>query len=289
MGSMERSGRVSVAAALGLCGLVASLGIGARRVEAVAARAVGSPFVYSFGTAGVLEETGKMSDSASPYWWLNSGGRLLIKNGVGMTLQGELPATDKWRTLYATSSPIDTDGGAHPQNLFRLVTRSQWEHVSQSVSFRLTKLNVSASPERNAWSGILLFNRYVDGNNLYYVGLRHDGNGVIKKKRFGAYYTLAQKRVYTAEAVYERDTTPNLLPGKRWIGLKSVIKTNPDNSVTIQLWLDRQLTGHWTLALQAIDTTAGTDGAPILGPGYAGVRTDFTDVEFDNYRAERLY
>lgn len=274
---------------LGLWGGAGGVGLSPWEAEAVTAAPVSSPFVYRFHVDGVLDEVGRMEESSSPYWCLNSGGRLIIKNGIGMTIQGDLPELDKWRTRYALTNPLDTDLGAHPQNIFRLVTRSRWEHVVQSVSFRVTKLNMSASPERDGWSGILLFNRYLDVDNLYYVGLRQDGTGVIKKKRYGVYYTLAQTRVFAADVPYERDTTPNLLPGKRWMGLKSVIRTNVDGTVTLQLLVDRQLTGNWELLLGVLDTNAGADGAPILGDGYAGIRTDFLDVEFDDFRLERLY
>lgn len=35
-----------------------------------------SPLVYSFNDTGVLRETGSMSESQSPFWWLDSGGSL---------------------------------------------------------------------------------------------------------------------------------------------------------------------------------------------------------------------
>lgn len=273
--------------ALGLLGIVVS-GLIAPAVEAVSARLVSSPFVYRFQTDGVLDETNPMDNSSSPYWWLNAGGRLIIQGGVGTTIQGDLPATDKWYQAYAASNPRDTDGGAHPQNLFRLVTRSRWLNFQQDVYFYMHKLNVSTSPERNAWSGILLFNRYVDGNNVYYAGLRHDGAAIIKKKMHGVYHTLAQGPVFVADAPYVRDTNPNLLPGQRWMGLRSAIRTNADGSVTIQLFVDVDRTGVWVPVLQATDTDAGTDGAPLYGDGYAGIRTDYMDVSFDDYRVETL-
>ncbi|MBI2093864.1 MAG: hypothetical protein HYT88_03995 [Candidatus Omnitrophica bacterium] len=267
-----------------------SMGIGgAIEVEAVAAKAVASPFVYRFDVNGTLEEAGQAQDSSSPYWWVSSGGRLILQGGLGMTIQGSLPAQDKWRLLYNVSNPVDTDSGLHPQNIFRLVTRNLWLNVSQTVSFRLTHLNMSDSPQRDAWSGIFLFNRYLDGNNLYYIGLRQDGTAVIKKKRYGVYYTLAQSPVYNGQTPYERDTTPNLMPGKQWTGLRSIVKTQSDGSVILQLFVDRNLTGNWQLALQTTDNNAGSDGAPILSQGYGGIRTDYMDVQFDDYTAQTVY
>lgn len=289
LGTTRTARRTQWGWALGVWGLVNGVGIGMSSVEAVPAREVSSPFTYRFHVDGMLEEAGSESESSSPYFWLNSGGRLNLANGVGATIHGDLAAPDKWYTIYLASNPTDTDWGAHPQNIFRLLTRSRWENFTQSVSFQMTKLNVSASPERDGWSGILLFNRYLDSDNLYYIGLRHDGDGVIKKKRYGVYYTLAQGPAFTAEASYERDTVPNLMPGQVWMGLKSVVQTNTDSTVTLQLWLDRQLTGNWELVLETVDTNGGADGAPILGDGFAGIRTDFMDVEFDDHRLERLY
>lgn len=268
------------------CGGLAFFGAGI--ADATPAREVGSPYVYRFHVDGVLEEAGSSDASSSPYWWMNSGGRLLIKNGIGMTIQGDLPPTDPWRLRYASTTPLHTDAGLHPQNLFRLVTRSRWLNVSQSVSFRITKLNMSVSSERDGWSGILLFNRYLDQDNLYYVGIRQDGSGVIKKKRYGTYYTLAQTSVFRADVAYQRDTTPNLLPGREWTGLRSVVRTQPDSSVLLQLWIDRNRTGQWQKVLETVDTDSGPDGVPILSEGFGGVRTDFMDVELDDYTAERL-
>src|SRR6185369_4786389 len=94
-----------------------------------------SPFVYSFNVSGALQEAGSIDQSTSPYWWVNSGGTLLMQSGVGETMQGDDPATDKWHQLYAKSNPVDTDTGAHPQNLFRLVTRSMWENVQEQAQF----------------------------------------------------------------------------------------------------------------------------------------------------------
>src|SRR6185369_3143386 len=42
---------------------------------------------YSFNVDGVLQETGSMSQSTSPYWWVNSGGELVIVDQKGETMQ----------------------------------------------------------------------------------------------------------------------------------------------------------------------------------------------------------
>lgn len=247
---------------------------------------VNSPFYYNFKVDGILSETGKMNDSSSPYWWLNSGGLFYLKDGLGKTIQGDLPAVNKWRLAYSLSNSVDTDNGYHPQNIFRLVTRSKWQNFRQEIYFNIAKINLSQSGERNAWSGVLLFNRYQDDDNLYYAGVRVDGRAIIKKKINGRYYTMAEKAFYNG--VYNRDTNQNLIPIQKWIGLRSEIKTNVDNSVSIKLFIDKDKAGVWILAAEATDDGKSYGGAAILIDGYAGIRTDFMDVEFDDYRAAKL-
>ncbi|HEX7586535.1 MAG TPA: hypothetical protein VF390_02800, partial [Patescibacteria group bacterium] len=139
----------------------------------------------------ILEESSSMKKSKSPDWWLNSGGIMLSNSQEFSTNFGPLPKDSSWRKLYFKTNPKDTDDGYYPQNLFRLVTNDKWENFSQSVYFNINKLNLSESKNRNESNGVLLFNRYLDGNNLYYIGLRVDGEAVIKKKIAGKYYTLA--------------------------------------------------------------------------------------------------
>jgi hypothetical protein len=254
---------------------------------ATVAATVASPWTYSFSVAGTLYETGSMGQSSSPYWWVNSGAKMILAGGVGQTIQGDLPALDKWRLAYAASHPTDTDNGYHPQNVFRMPTRSTWQNFDQQVYFRVKKDNVSASPNRNASNGLLLFNRYQNGNTLYYAGVRVDGGAVIKKKINGAYYTMAYKKVFTS-GTYHRDTNPNLLPKNTWIGVRAKVRTEANGTVSIELLMDNGKTGAWTPLLAAKDDGKSYGGAPITAAGYGGIRTDFMDVEFDDYRIANL-
>lgn len=245
------------------------------------ARLVSSPFTYDFRVAGTLEEAGNMDTSSSPYFWVNSGAAMQLVNGIGQTIQGSLPLGSKWQKIYASSNSLDTDKGTHPQNIFRLVTRSKWQNFSQQAYFKITADNFGSSPNRDGHNGILFFNRYrSDGQTLYYVGVRVDGKAVIKKKLNGIYTTLATKKVYPG--TYSRSANVNLLPHNTWIGLKSTIQTNPDGSVSISLYQDANKTGSWTLLLQAKDS--GSSSPAILDSNYAGIRTDFMDVQFDDYK-----
>jgi len=233
-----------------------------------------------------LKETGSMEESTSPGWWLNSGGYFYSKKKVGKTFQKMVPRTNRWHERYRKSNARDTDNGSHPQNIFRLVTRSKWNNLSQEAYFRINRNNLSKSKYRNESNGLLLFNRYQDGNNLYYTGIRVDGKAVIKKKIKGKYYTMGQKRVYKGK--YNREDKPNLLPKHTWIGIKSEVVTNSDDTVTVKLYIDKNQSGNWQLVLESVDNNAKYGGEAIKSAGYGGIRTDFMDVDMDNYKIQEL-
>ncbi len=246
---------------------------------------------YTFNEPGILQESGSMQESTSPYWWLNSGGELIIKNGIGKTMQGEVSTFDPWRLRYAITNSRDTDQGAHPQNLFRLVSKSQWNDVSETVHFYIVADNASRSPYRNQSNGLLLMSRYTgDGQTLYYSGIRVDGTAVIKKKYHGVYYTLAQKKIFAG--TYSRDSvasSSNLLPHGVWIGLRATTITQTDGSVQITLYM-QQSDGSWKELLQAHDSGGAAVGGtlPITEAQYAGIRTDFMDVRFADIELHAL-
>jgi hypothetical protein len=243
------------------------------------ALAAGS-FLDPFLSGASVEETGSPSTSGSADWWVNSGAYLLRNGSTGSTNLGSLPSTDRWRTAYASANPLDTENGYKPQNIFRLVTRATWSELDQSVRFRILATNLTETPNRDGYSGILFFQRYLDGDNLYYAGLRQDGLAVIKRKRSGAYTTLAQTRVYPG--TYQRTSNPNLLPQGKWVGMRAVTTTEADGAVTIRLEVeDPTLGSGWTPVLEARDTASSR----ILAAGSAGIRTDYMDVEFDDYSA----
>jgi hypothetical protein len=246
----------------------------------------GKSFLDTFSTNYVLEETGAMAESSNPNWWLSSGGRFIVQNSVAKTIQGSLPTTDSWYREYAKYNPVDTDGGAHPQNIFRLVTKSKWQNFAQEAHFKINKYNLSNSSERYNPNGLLFFNHYVDQNNLYYTGIRVDGTAIVKKKINGNYYTISQTKIF--DGTYNRSTNPNLLPVGAWIGLKSDVTTNTDGTVSIKVYVDKNNSGNWQLVINAKDNGSSFGGKAIAGAGYAGIRTDFMDVEMDNYKVSEF-
>ncbi|HYD93435.1 MAG TPA: hypothetical protein VEB18_03225 [Candidatus Paceibacterota bacterium] len=231
---------------------------------------------YTFAIPGTLYEAGSPEESTSPYWWLNSGGHMILRDGVGMTIQGPLPEQHRWHKKYATADPLDTDNGFYPQNLFRLISRHTWNDVSVEASFRIQNDNLSESPNRNESNGLLLMARYLDDDNLYYAGLRVDGAAVIKKKRYGTYYQLGYTQIY--EGSYNRSGTSNLLPHQEWLRLRLEVTDVPEG-VLLRLSLFEE--GSWREILSAIDK--GVHDVPTISePGFIGIRTDFMDVEFDS-------
>ncbi|OGI27015.1 MAG: hypothetical protein A2359_04305 [Candidatus Moranbacteria bacterium RIFOXYB1_FULL_43_19] len=241
-------------------------------------------FNENFQKDEVINETAKMSRSQSPDWWVNSGGKMIIEEGVGKTIQGEISPDSEWYKKYKSSNSRDTDGGVHPQNIFRLVTRTKWQNFIQQAHFKINALNFTESENRNESNGILLFNRYEDGDNLYYTGVRVDGLAVIKKKYGGKYYTMSEKEIFPGEP-YDREKNPNRLPLGEWIGLKSEFQNTPDGDVEIKLFVRVGKTGNWQLAVSAVDDGRKDFGKNILSDaGYAGIRTDFMDVEFSDYK-----
>lgn len=262
-------------------GAILNEGLGAAACAATSASVI-MPFRYPFSVDGRLEEIGVLENSSSPYWWVSSGAFLDLKDGLGRTNQGDLGLNSKWQLLYDKNNPVDSDLGLHPQNIFRMTTRSKWQDASHEIFYRIDRNQLSQSVSRNASNGLLQMTRYLDQNNLYYTGLRVDGYAVIKKKIGGRYYTMAYKPVYKGQK-YDRLLKPNLLPLNTWIGLKTVTKNLDASRVSIKFYADIGKTGAWTLLAEAIDDGVAYGGPALTAAGYSGLRTDFMDVSMDNF------
>ncbi|OGI27016.1 MAG: hypothetical protein A2359_04310 [Candidatus Moranbacteria bacterium RIFOXYB1_FULL_43_19] len=251
------------------------------------AEANASTFFENFGGKGALNESGSIESSASSDWWLNSGGQMKFRKGEGWTVQKKISSRSSWKKIYQRTNSADTDGGKHPQNIFRLITRTSWQNFSQEAHFKVKKFNLSQSSNRNASNGLLLMSRYEDSDNLYYAGVRVDGYAVIKKKKNGEYFTLAYDR-YFSRKEYSRQSKSrsHLLPKNKWIALKTEIRNLDGGKVEIKLFIQKKK--NWVLIAEALDEPGKYGGDAILGEGYAGIRTDFMDVQFDKYRINGL-
>lgn len=234
----------------------------------------------------VIKETSNLSDSEDRDYWLNSGALFYIRKNNAHTILGDLPEYSPWRLFYERSNPLDTDDGYHPQNIFRLVTKKVSLDSSQSFAVLIVNDNLNQSPNRNESNGILLMGRYIDSDNLYYAGIRVDGTAVIKKKKDGVYYTLAQTFVFEGDP-YHKDINPSLLPKNQWIGLKANIEKINSQAVSIDFYIDKKYDGNWTKVLSVIDS-AQTGGGPIVSSGHSGIRSDFMDIEIKDYVVNSL-
>ena len=243
-------------------------------------------FAEMFDEPFVIKESGRMGRSSSDSWWVSSGGYFYSVGGIGSTIIGDLPEYDERRTTYAKTNPRDTDNGFHPQNIFRLVQKDTWENSVQEAYFRIVGNNFSDSKYRNQSNGLLFFNRYQDQFNLYYVGIRVDGHATIKKKINGVYYDLSYVPLGTTDEKYDRGDNPSSLPADVWIGLRSITETN-DDGVHISLYVDWERSGDWELVAEAVDD-GKSYGGPVFEEGHAGIRTDFMDVQFDDYSVTEI-
>ncbi|MFA6405881.1 MAG: hypothetical protein WCW46_04040 [Candidatus Paceibacterota bacterium] len=229
----------------------------------------------------IQKETDTMENSPKSFFWLNSGGLLYNEAGLWHTILGDLPPNSRWQKRYAITNALDTDNGYHPQNIFRLITKSAYRDSVERVYVLVVQDNISQSPNRNDSNGIFLISRYKDPNNLYYSGIRVDGTAVIKKKIDGVYHTLAQTPLFEGDA-YDRDSHPSLLPKNQWIGLETNIKNIPPDRVIIELSIDKNNSGQWLKVLSTTDSPSG-DIKPILTGGHGGLRSDFMDIEFKDF------
>jgi hypothetical protein len=240
-------------------------------------------FTDNFNRKDRLEESEGFKESKSAGWWLNSGAVIYFKNGLAETIQGDLPSAAKWHKRYEETNPDESDNGYHPQNIFRLITRNTWQNLQQEAWFRLVSYHKSKSSNRAESNGLLLFNRYLDSDNLYYAGIRVDGTAVIKKKIKGEYYEMADKTIFPGKG-YDRNSNPNLLPVKKWIGLRTTVSNEANKTVRIKLFMNYGGSNKWRQIVEAVDNGKSYGGTAILSAGHAGIRTDFMDVQLDNYK-----
>lgn len=230
----------------------------------------------------LLEEAGSMGESKSPDFWLNSGGVMTLTKTGGESNQGNLKGDTVWRLAYLKANPIDTDQGFHPQNIFRLITKSQWQNFTEEAYFTINKQNLSPSPNRNQSNAILLFSHYQDSANLYYAGIRVDGYSVIKKKSKGEYFVIDERQLFPEKDPYDHDKNPNLIPIGTPIGLRLKTGSNSDGSVTLTLFADLDHSGIWKIIAEGKDS--GKEGGPAISKaGFAGIRTDFFDFSFEDF------
>lgn len=235
------------------------------------AHAAGILFDYTFNAPGTVFEASNPSASWSPYLWLASGAKLAIQGGAGASLQGDLPAGDPWRVRYADTLAVSSDGGAHPQNVFRLFAKYPVKDASLTTYVNRERDNLSNVENRRGYDGESLIARYQGANEYYLATVRDDGLVSIKRVRDGTYTTLATARVFPG--VYDAQSNPDLIPLGKWIGMRFETYDTATSTV-LSLYTDVNDTGVWTLSARGIDAS----DARIDSGGLMGVTSDYADV-----------
>jgi hypothetical protein len=251
-------------------------------------------FYDKFDRQGIIKEAHSISGSLDQHWWLSSGGYLYLNNGTASTIQGTLPQNDTFRINYSLSKGSkDTDNGYRPQNIFRLVNRNTWAgNYTAEVYFKYSKYNnntigIAAAIDKKlgADNGVSLMVNNQNGNNLYYVGLRADGFAGIKKK-MDSDYSVLQNPVKVFPGVYKH--YDNLIPQDKWIGLRAVVEQRHDapsgkDQIYIAMYIDEKGDGSsWKYVTSYVDQNSST--SPIFKQGHTGIRTDFMDTQFKNFK-----
>jgi hypothetical protein len=160
--------------------------------------------------------------------------------------------------------------------VFRVTTqRADFRDVSVSFSLLNQGLTTTARTPAVAWDGLHIFLRYQTEAHLYYASLNRRDNTVIIKKKIpggpsngGTYYNLSP-------------AIPFNVPYNAWQSVKATVKTNPNQSVTIQLFQQGQL-------LASATDTGAIGGPPITAAGRVGIRGDNANLKFDNFLVQSL-
>lgn len=232
----------------------------------------------------VLVEASALDKSTSPDLWLNSGAYFyVLGEGSAHTQFGPLPENSYWHQAYINHNSGSTANGFYPQNIFRLITRTYWRNFTQELGFNIVTTNNTDTEYQNESNGVLLFMRYLDSNNLYYAGLRVDGAFVIKRKREGNYETLAYRKYFPGE--YDASLKNSLIPSDKWHYIKTSIKNNSVGSPQITLYYKESLSDPWQEVLYVVDTSPQA----ITSEASAGIRTDFMDVSFRDYKLKEFF
>jgi hypothetical protein len=247
-------------------------------------------FHDSFDRQGVIKEVNSISNSSDLNWWVSSGGYLLLNNSTASTIQGTLAKNDTFRIGFSSSDgKKDTDNGYRPQNIFRMVNRNTWSgNYTEELYFKYSKYNNMTNADGKnlgADNGVSLMVNYHDGDNLYYVGLRADGFAGIKKKMDGEYSEL-QNPVQIFPGQYKN--YDNLIPKDKWLGLRAVVEQRHDtvsnkDQIYIALYTDDGK-GDGSASWKYVTSYLDQDSTTIFKQGHTGIRTDFIDAQFKDFK-----
>lgn len=231
------------------------------------------------------------SASSSPDWQMTSGS-LFAQSGVFWT--GKPDTCDNDKTSPNASSTNCTDS-----SVFRLNTARTFSgNISVSLSIKqLGNIhNDNCNSDDTCWYGTHVWLRYQNQFNLYYVSVnRADGDVAIKRKvpcgtdNSGTYFVLG---TYVKHGFQSGS----------WNAYTTTIQTNSDGSVTIKLYDDNESTTtpidvgtdrggtnpNWTASCTTPGHYTSAAYPPITADGAVGVRGDYANFEFTNFKVTAL-
>jgi hypothetical protein len=195
--------------------------------------------------------------------WLVTSGSLFARHGAG------------WTGFPDESAPNSGSTNGTGSATFRLVTRDRnFRDVAVSFDLLTQRLVTTRRTRAHSWDGVHVFLRYRSQHSLYVLTVnRRDKVVLVKKKRpggpanGGTYYTIGSAARYTP-------------PLGHWQSVLATVRSNPDHSATIALYLD----GRRLLAR----TDPGVGGEPLTQPGAVGIRGDNAEFEFAKFRVRAL-
>lgn len=227
----------------------------------------------------------------SPDWQMTSGS-LFVKNGVFWTGVPDACFNDQ-------ASPNPHSGNCMDSDVFRLNTARKFSG-SIGVSLKLQQQNeihkAGCNKGDTCWYGTHIWLRYQNEFNLYYVSVnRADGDVVIKRKvpcgsdNSGTYFVLG-------------DYVKHDFRTDSWNTYTATVQTNHDGSVTIKLYDDSYSTTkpidvgtdrggtnpNWSASCKTHEHYASAAYQPITAAGAVGVRGDYANFEFTNFKVYAL-
>jgi peptidoglycan/xylan/chitin deacetylase (PgdA/CDA1 family) len=178
--------------------------------------------------------------------WLVTEGSLFADGGQG------------WTGVPDNAAPNAASSNGTGSALFRAQTVPNG--LGSDVSLRFTVSSFVSVLAPQAYDGVHLWLRFLDAQNYYHISLRRrDDRAAIKKRRNGVISTF-NTPLYGAPALGTPQTA------------RAVATTNPNGSVTIQVFL------NGVLAASAVDTAN-----PIVGLGRVVVAGENVNFRFDDF------
>jgi hypothetical protein len=197
----------------------------------------------------------------SPDWDVTSGS-LFVRNAAG------------WTGVPDTAAVDATSASGTDSSVFRMISwRRNFRDVTVSLQVRNLRLASPGATAPAAVDGIHLFLRYQNPDWLYAVSLNRRDNQIVIKKKLpggptagGTYVTLGSTRYVVPYGVWQSFTVR--------------ISSGRGGSAKISV-------GVGAREMLAV-SDRGSGGPAITSAGAVGLRGDYCEFEFRNFRVQRV-